>query len=164
MPREKLRQRDALGNVVLGNFGSYQCKCKCKCSIDVLLMCTPTSALFETMDVQPRLQIPSPGGLLKANPQWLGLSWQQNWAPALLIQSVLLFQMYTFKTLPLHLSLSNWAVGFGFIIFITSLNIHPCSKQEPADTQELRHWETDFLHPVCEGYQSGLIKYSCSGP
>lgn len=32
MPRGKLRQPDALGNVVLGNFGSYHL---CKCSTDV---------------------------------------------------------------------------------------------------------------------------------
>lgn len=32
MPGGKLRQRDALDNVVLGNFGSYNL---CKCSIDV---------------------------------------------------------------------------------------------------------------------------------
>lgn len=39
--------------------------------VNVLLMCTPISALLETLDVQPRLQIAPPGGLLKANPQWV---------------------------------------------------------------------------------------------
>lgn len=81
----------------------------------------------------------------------------------------IIFPMYAFKTSNLDLSLSSWAVCFYFIIFITSVKIHPSSKQEAGpDVQELRHCQTGlfiyFLHPVCEGYQSSLIECFCSGP